>query len=98
MTGDRILAEVRAMIVQIIGEEYALDLDIGMYTAFEADLELESMEFVRLATMLAERYGDRIDFVAFLAGKEFEEIIALTVGDVVSYIADCLTFAGAVDG
>jgi acyl carrier protein len=98
MTVDQILAEVCAMLTQIIGEDYALSLDIGMETSFDTDLELESMEFVRLSTMLAERYGDRIDFVAFLADKQFEEIIGLTVGDVVSYIVSCLTFAGAVDG
>jgi len=98
MTVDQILAEVRAMLTQIIGEEYALSIDIGMETSFDADLELESMEFVRLSTMLAERYGDRINFVAFLADKQFDEIIELTVGDVVTYIVDCLSFAGAVDG
>ena len=98
MTVDQILAEVRGMLTQIIGQEYVLSLDIGMETSFDTDLELESMEFVRLATTLAERYGSRIDFVAFLADKEFDEIIRLTVGDVVTYIVSCLAFAGAVDG
>ncbi|MGH3996404.1 MAG: acyl carrier protein [Pseudonocardiaceae bacterium] len=98
MTVDQILAEVRGMLTEIIGAEYALSLDIGMDTSFDADLELESIEFVRLATMLTERYGDRIDFVGFLADKELEEIIGLTVGDVVTYIASCLAFASAVDG
>jgi acyl carrier protein len=98
MTVDQILAEVRAMLTQIIGEDYALSLDIRMETSFDTDLELESMEFVRLSTMLTEWYGEQIDFVAFLANKQFEEIIELTVGDVVSYIVSCLTLAGAIDG
>ncbi len=95
---DQILAEVRTMLTEIIGAEYALGLDIGMETSFDADLELESIEFVKLSTMLTERYGDRVDFVAFLAAKELDEIIEMTVGEVVTYIAGCLALAGAVDG
>lgn len=90
MTPDQILAEVRTILIEIIGSEYALGLDIGMDTSFEADLELESIEFVKLSAMLAEHYGDRIDFVAFLAGKGLNEIIDMTVGEIVTYIAGCL--------
>jgi acyl carrier protein len=98
MTPDQILAEVRAMLTEIIGAEYALSLDIGMGTSFDADLELESIEFVKLAAMLSEHYGDRIDFVAFLANKGLDEIIDMTVGEVVTHIAGCLTPVGALDG
>jgi acyl carrier protein len=69
-----------------------------MDSSFDADLELESIEFVKLSTMLTERYGDRVNFVAFLATKELDEIIEMTVGEVVTYIANCLAFAGAIDG
>ncbi|MGH3874419.1 MAG: acyl carrier protein [Pseudonocardiaceae bacterium] len=98
MTPDRILVEVRMMLIKIIGVEYALNLDIDMDTSFDADLELESIEFVKLATMLTERYGDRVDFVAFLAAKELDEIIEMTVGELVTYIMNCLSLAGAIDG
>lgn len=98
MTPDHILAAVRSILIEIIGPEYSMSLDIDMGTSFDADLELESIEFVRLASMLSERFGDRVDFVDFLADKGFNEIINLTVGEVVTYIADCLTPAGALDG
>ncbi|MBV9162965.1 MAG: acyl carrier protein [Pseudonocardiales bacterium] len=98
MTHDQILIEIRAMLTEIIGAEYALGLDIGMGTSFDADLELESIEFVKLSAMLTERYGDRVDFVAFLATKELNEIIDMTVGEVVTYLADRLAPAGALDG
>jgi acyl carrier protein len=87
---ELILATISQLLVQIIGEEYLLDLDIGMDTSFNTDLELESIEFVALATRLREHYGDRVDFVAYLAGKEVHEIIALTVGELVTYIAASL--------
>jgi acyl carrier protein len=98
MTVEEILTEVRVMLIDIIGDEYALGLDIGMNTSFDADLELESIEFVKLATMLAQRYGDRVDFVAFLATKELDEIMDMTVGEVVTFIARCVALASAVDG
>lgn len=95
---DQILAEIRAMLTEIIGDEYALSLDITMDTSLERDLELESIEFVKLATRLTERYGDRINLVEFLATKEINEIIEMTVGDLVTYIANCLILADAIDG
>lgn len=98
MTPDQILTDVRTTLVEIIGPEYALGLDIGMNTSFEADLQLESIEFVKLSARLAERYVDRVDFVAFLADKTLNEIIDMTVGDVVTYIVNCLALAGALDG
>lgn len=96
---EGILAEVTRMLVEIIGEDYLLDLDIGMGTSFNSDLELESIEFVRLAAKLTERY-ERVNFVAFLADMKIDEIIALTVGAVVSHVADCLatSAAGAAGG
>ena len=98
MTPDQILSDVRTMLVEIIGPEYALGLDIGMATSFDKDLQLESIEFIKLAAKLGEHYGDRVDFVAFLADKTLNEIINMTVGDVVTYIMNCLALAGAVDG
>jgi acyl carrier protein len=98
MTIDQILIDVRSLLTEIIGEEYALGLNIGMGTTLDTDLQLESIEFVKLATLLTERYGDRVDFVAFLAGKELDEIIQLTVGELVIHIAGCLTLAGSLDG
>ena len=92
---ERILAEVTRMLVEIIGEEYVLNLHIGMDTAFDADLELESIEFVRLAAKLTEHYGERVGFVAFLADKQIGEIINLTVGDVVGHVAGCMSTSAA---
>lgn len=95
MTSDQVLAEIRAMLIEIIGAEYALSLDIDMETSFDADLELESIELVKLSAMLTKRYGDRVDFVAFLATKELDEIIEMTVDHLVTYIVSCQALAGA---
>jgi acyl carrier protein len=82
-----VLASVRAILIDVIGPEYAIDLSIEMETAFDADLGLESIEFVAVAERLQDLYGRDVDFIAWLATKELDEIIALTVGDLVTFIA-----------
>ena len=42
MTVEQILTEIRAMLTEIIGAEYALGLDIGMDTSFDNDLDRKS--------------------------------------------------------
>ena len=89
------LGAVRAILVEVIGPEYAIDLSIEMDTAFDDDLGLESIEFVALAEQLQDRYGRDVDFIAWLATKELDEIIALTVGDLVAFIAASTSSARA---
>jgi acyl carrier protein len=61
-----------------------------MDTTFGSDLELESIEFVALADRLRTEFGERVNFVAFLAKKQVDDMVSLTVGDVVRYVASCL--------
>ena len=90
VTQEAILATVTGMIGAIIGEEYLEDLDVTMDSVITEDLELESIEFVALAEKLRDRYGERVDFVDWIAGMELEEIIVLSVGQVVAFIESCL--------
>lgn len=82
-----VLVELRTMLAAIIGEDLLLDVDIEMDTSFDADLQLESIEFVALAEKLMERYGAQVDFANWLAGMELDDIIDLTVGDVATFVA-----------
>ena len=88
---QQVLEEVRASLVQVIGEDYLLDVPIEMDTTFESDLQVESVEFVALAERLAERYGERVDFVSWIAELELDELIHLRVGQLVEFIARCLS-------
>jgi acyl carrier protein len=85
-TETNVLDVIRTMIGEIVGEDYMLDIEIGMDTSFEDDLELESIEFVKLGAKLTEHYGGAVDFAAFLADKDLDEIIEMRVGEVVAYI------------
>jgi acyl carrier protein len=81
-----VLEVVRDMLVDVIGPEYLIDLSIELDTSFDEGLELESLEFVALAEQLLQHYGGQVDFVAWLATMELDEIIGLTVGDLVAFI------------
>jgi acyl carrier protein len=81
-----VLAEVTEMITEVIGVDELVGLAIGLDTSFQEDLEVESIEFVVLSERLMARYGDDVDFVGWMAGMELDEIIALTVGDLVAFV------------
>ena len=71
----------------VIGDPELRLTEISMNTTFGRDLELESIEFVALADRLRAEYGERVNFVAFLAEKNVDDMVSLTVGDVVRYVA-----------
>jgi acyl carrier protein len=84
-----VLRDVSRMIREVIGEEWAEDVPIGMDTSFSRDLELESIEFVALAERLRGAYGAGVDFAGWLATMELKDILALDVGQLVEFIARC---------
>ena len=87
---ESVLATVAGLVEEVLGDELFLD-EITMETSFSDDLELESIEFVALSERLQEHYGDRVDFVAWLSEMELPQIIGLTVGELVDYIAESLS-------
>lgn len=92
---ESVLADIAGMLAALLEDEYDLDdVEIGMETTFNRDLELESIDLVTLAGLLQERYGSRVNFAEFLAGMEFDEIIELTVGRLVEYVVQSLDVQG----
>ncbi|MDH6218619.1 acyl carrier protein [Streptomyces pseudovenezuelae] len=93
---DAVLADITGMLERLLEDEYGLDdVEIGMTTTFNRDLELESIDLVTLAGLLEEKYGRRVNFAEFVAGMEFDEIIELTVGRLVEYVVQSLKSAEA---
>jgi acyl carrier protein len=88
---EAVLAELTEILLDVIGDDFLVDVQVTAATTFNEDLALESIEFVALAEKLQERYAGRVDFPTFLAGLDIDDIMALTVGQLVGYIADCLT-------
>jgi acyl carrier protein len=90
LTNDEILRAVEQALVAIAGDEILIAGPVTMTTSFNGDLELESIEFVALAEKLQEKFGERVDFVGWISGKELDQIIQLTVGELVEFIRSCL--------
>ena len=86
---DDILATVSRLLVEVVGDELTLTGPITAASSFNRDLELESIEFVALAEKLQDHYGAGVDFVGWISTKELDQIIALTVGELVEFIASC---------
>jgi acyl carrier protein len=86
LTEESVLEDVRTILAEVIGEDYVAEIDIGPETLFYADLEIESIEFVALGERLQDRYGDRIDFPAWIATMEVDDIIDMSVGRLVDHI------------
>lgn len=87
---ETVLADI-SVILRAVLEEYGLDdSEIALDTSFHDDLELESIDLVTLSAQLREFYGERVNFAAFIADRGLEEIIALTVGDLVGHVVDSL--------
>ena len=91
ITREAVLSTISTLIVEVIGEDWAADIDIGEGTSFNEDLELESIEFVALAERLQEVYGDQVNFVDWVGDMELDDIINLNVGDLVEFICSCLS-------
>ena len=85
-----VLAYVKQQLGAVIGDPELLSTEITMDTKFNSDLELESIEFVALASRLRSKFGDGVNFVEFLATKNVDDVVSLTVGDVVRYVDNCL--------
>ncbi|MFF8914697.1 acyl carrier protein [Streptomyces sp. NPDC015032] len=85
-----VLDEVTGMLQEVLGEYEFTDAEITMNTRFHDDLELESIDLVTLSTALREHYGDTVNLAAFIAERGLEEIIALTVGDLVHHVVASL--------
>jgi acyl carrier protein len=83
---DALLGDVRAMLTEIIGEDEMFGVDVELESSLAEDIELESIEFVALAEKISERYGTQVDLIEWLASKELEELITLTVGQVVDFL------------
>ena len=94
---SEVLALVSAYLVEIMELEED-ELEIEMTTHFQDDLELESIEMIALGDAIRAHYQQReptvvINFAHWLTQLSIEQLMNLTVGDLVLWIADELTAA-----
>ena len=82
-----VLDELRTLLREAAGEDAAWAARIGAHSRIEDDLGLDSVEVAALDQLLRRRYGPRVDLRAYLAGLDLDELLALTVADLVRLVA-----------
>lgn len=86
---ESVVSTISTLVVEVIGDDWAEDIEITEATSFNEELELESIEFVALAERLQEIYGENVNFVEWVGDMELDDIINLKVGDLVEFICSC---------
>jgi acyl carrier protein len=88
-----VFSEVAGLVTEVIGEDFLLDGEITPGTTFSGDLAMESIEFVELSERIQERYGARVNLAAFIADKDIDAMMAITVGQMADFIESRLALA-----
>jgi acyl carrier protein len=89
-----LLAEVTAMLRQVTGEDTQWADRVTPASRIEADLGLDSLEVAALGGLLRDAHGEHVDLPSYLAGLDIDQIIALSVADLVAYVAAARSAAG----
>jgi len=85
-----VLAVVIDKIRTSINEDWIMDYEIDATTRFNDDLEIESIEFVKIANAIQQHYGTHLNIADWLAGKSIHELIGLNVGELTDYVSAAL--------
>lgn len=89
MSDQQIFSLLKQFITEIIGEDFVVMLEITPDTSFSKNLEMDSIELVAFSEKVKRTFGDRIDFTGWLSGMDIDQMISLTIGDIIQYIQQC---------
>jgi acyl carrier protein len=81
-----VILQLEQIVTEIIGQDAAAFLDFTEDSAFILDLEMDSIKLIHFAECVNDLYGGRVNFIGWLSTKPVEEILALTVSDVVDFV------------
>jgi acyl carrier protein len=85
--------EVLETVCGIIREVLELaeaDIDIAPPMSLTDDVGLESIDLVNIGSMLMAAYGPEVNLASHLAELEIDDVIALTVADLVAFVTRVL--------
>lgn len=95
---ESVRATVETAIRDVVGELYYEECEVGLDSTFAEDIQLESMEVMEIAERLIEHYDGKVDFIAWFADFELDDLIDLTVGRVIDFIVATLEAGVPADG
>jgi tocopherol O-methyltransferase len=92
--GEQLVTEVITLLRQVIGDDPKWAGRVTPSARLDLDLRMDSLEVTALASRLRDAYGDGVDLAAYLAGLDFDALVALTVADIAGYVSACDARAG----
>lgn len=87
---DQVHRSVEDAIVNVVGRWYYDECQVDLDSTFAEDIELESMEVMEISESLIDTYEGRVDFVTWFSAMELEDLVELTMRDVVEFIVRSL--------
>ena len=88
---EDIFEQLKQFISEIIGTDVVEELNVTNESIFTKDLEMDSIEIVTFAEKVNNYYGKTFDFTSWLYGIELENLINLSLGDIVDLISDAIS-------
>ena len=86
--GSAVFDLVAELLGELVGDADVLGVEITPDTTFHDDLQLESIDLVTFASILAEHFGDGVNLAEYLAEKDLDDVIGLTVGDIARFVGE----------
>ena len=83
---SELFAEIAGILRDVTGEDTEWAARIAPDSTLEGDLGLASMELADLDERLRAAFGERIDLAAYVAELYIDQLIGLTVADLVTYV------------
>ncbi|MEV6645041.1 acyl carrier protein [Amycolatopsis sp. NPDC051371] len=77
---------VAELLTELVGDVLGIEITPG--TTFHEDLQLESIDLVTFASILAEHFGAEVNLAEYLAEQDLDDVIGLTVGDIARFVGE----------
>lgn len=90
---NEVLETIQRSIREVVGEDFYEVYEIGLTSSFSEDLELESLEIVEIAERVMAVYPT-VDFVTWASKMELEELVEITLADLVDFIVTSVEASG----
>ncbi|MDR1860967.1 MAG: acyl carrier protein [Bacteroidales bacterium] len=83
---EQIFAELMQLLGEVIGPEVVREQNITPDSVCSKDIEMDSIELVKYAEKVNEKYGETRDFPKWLSEMPMEQITSLKMSDIVNFI------------
>ncbi|MET0336939.1 MAG: phosphopantetheine-binding protein [Caulobacter sp.] len=87
---DDAVAAVIQAIRDAVAEDWIQDEQIEAQTQFDRDLQLESIEMVKIVQLLQERFDGQADLVQWFAARSFHDLVDLDVATLATALTPAL--------